>query len=76
MHYVNTVGLCGYLRVSLLRLLLTKECAVLYRNILHLQTVFVSCLFKMLSGRSVLYYNKFRILLAAKSKNNNNILRR
>ena len=46
------------------------------RNILHLQTVFVSCLFKMLSGRSVLYYNKFRILLAAKSKNNNNILRR
>jgi len=41
-------NVCGYLTVSLLSMLLTKECAVLNRNTLRLQTVFVSCLFKCL----------------------------
>ena len=41
-------NVCGYLIVSLLRMSLTKECAVLNSNTLHLQTVFVSCLFKCL----------------------------
>jgi len=51
-------NVCGYLIVSLLRMLLTKECADLYRNTLHLQTVFVSCSFKCLRA-AFLYYSKF-----------------
>jgi len=53
-----TECICGYLIISLLRMLLTKECAVLNRNTLRLQTVFVSCLFKGLLV-VFLYYNKF-----------------
>jgi len=41
-------NVCGYLIVSLLGMLLTKECAVSNRNTLRLQTVFVSCAFKCL----------------------------
>jgi len=50
----------GYLIVSLLRMLLIKECAVLNRNTLHLQIAFVNCSFKCLLV-VFLYYNKFII---------------
>jgi len=52
-------NVCGYLIVSLLGMLLIKECAVLNRNTLHLQIVFVNCSFKCFLV-VFLYYSVFQ----------------